>query len=671
MKLLKSTKPIQYITLVYAVLYVMFILSGDFGGAYPSLNTEGIGVYLLFVLFVVGFSISWHNKIITGIIFLLWYIGMLILEFFIVEKDGGFGIISGIPLLVLGIFFIVSGNKSKCNRTKSMKKIVFLFICSFCILSTAYSQKVLSLHPLFIEQDAVLIPEIEGSWSIPAFDMSVSFQKAGDNFYLLKYGSETNTSTFEALFVKIKDEIYLDLSGVISDSSDDEDYRNSFVTVHALHKIRMSKDTLQLYETNYSWFYNYAMEKKLPLKYEWVNKAMLLTYKTDELKSFIAEHSNELEIFNSPLSLISNHDINKVKANTITHDTEAVSSTIISQTCIPKFPLSGGWFGGDGDVSVPINPTTTLFVFSDSWVGSKTQQSRMEPGMKMVSNSVAVETCLPNGETDVKYYWNNRYAKNPEPIFKTYTKRYNYWAPGAFMVKDNLYVVLVKVAPKLGVTPGEIFSFSLLGYTLAKISNPSDKPNEWDIEYIPLPYFGNPFLEIGSHVKLDNYIYFFVNRYHKAQVLIRKQLKFIDNPEKPFEYYALNKTWKEGLDMNDMKSIVNGFRCTTVNYHPEMKQWVMICDIKFMDNKINMRTAPELTGPWSEEITIYEIPEMTPGNSSYSESNFCYSPRECIQNYDSEKHVMLLTYDINNSDFSVINANSKIYTPKVITIQLK
>ena len=121
MKLLKSTIPIQYITLVYAVLYVMFILSGDFGGAYPSLNTEGIGVYLLFVLFVVGFSISWHNKIITGIIFLLWYIGMLILELFIVEKDGGFGIISGIPLLVLGIFFIKSGNKSKRGAASNTK----------------------------------------------------------------------------------------------------------------------------------------------------------------------------------------------------------------------------------------------------------------------------------------------------------------------------------------------------------------------------------------------------------------------------------------------------------------------------------------------------------------------------------------------------------------------
>lgn len=175
---------------------------------------------------------------------------------------------------------------------------------------------------------------------------------------------------------------------------------------------------------------------------------------------------------------------------------------------------------------------------------------------------------------------------------------------------------------------------------------------------------------IRCHVLLDDYIYFFVSRYDKAQILVRKQLYIIDNPDKPFEYYALNRTWKKGFNLNDMDTIVNGFRSNTVNYHPEMKQWVMICDIKFMNNKIKMRTASELTGPWSDEISIYEIPEVTPGNPSYSKSNFCYSTRECIQNYDSEKHIMLITYDTNNSNFLEINSNLKIYSPKIIKIPL-
>lgn len=121
MKLLKATKTIQYLTLVYAILYALFLSTGDFPGAYPSLSTEGIVVYLLFVLFIIGFSISWHNKIITGIIFLLWYLGMLIFELFIVERDGGFGIISGIPLLILGLFFIKSGGKSKKETASKIK----------------------------------------------------------------------------------------------------------------------------------------------------------------------------------------------------------------------------------------------------------------------------------------------------------------------------------------------------------------------------------------------------------------------------------------------------------------------------------------------------------------------------------------------------------------------
>jgi hypothetical protein len=119
MSLLKSTQAIQYITIVYGILYALFIISGDFGGSYPSLTAEGVGVYSLFILFIIGFSISWKNKIHTGVIFLLWNIGMWIVELFLVEKGGGFGIISGIPLIVLGVMFILKGIER--NRVTPMK----------------------------------------------------------------------------------------------------------------------------------------------------------------------------------------------------------------------------------------------------------------------------------------------------------------------------------------------------------------------------------------------------------------------------------------------------------------------------------------------------------------------------------------------------------------------
>lgn len=348
---------------------------------------------------------------------------------------------------------------------------------------------------------------------------------------------------------------------------------------------------------------------------------------------------------------------------------QTIVSNSILNVCKPEFPLKDGWLGGDGDVSVPLDSNTTLFIFSDSYVARKKQNSRKDRGLRMVSNSVAVQKCLPNGKNEVTYYWNKMYSKRPKPIFKSPSKKYLYWVNDGYFADNALFVILEKIGQKENASPDDIFKFSLLGFVLAKIYNPYDDPNEWNIEYTALPNLGNPFLGLRCHVLLENYVYFFVSRHDTAQVLVRKPISSIDRPEEEFEYYALDETWKSGLDTFDMKTI-KGFRSNTVKYHPDRKEWIMILDIKFLDNKIKMRTAPNLTGPWSDEIAVYEIPEITPGNEAFHKNNFCYLSRECIQNYDPIKQEILVTYDINNSIFSEILANSKIYTPKVISIPL-
>ncbi len=552
-----------------------------------------------------------------------------------------------------------------------MKTKSLLLICFLCVISIAYSQKILSVHPLFTEQDAVLIPEIEGLWSIPDFDMTVTFQQAGDNFYLMKYGSELNPSTFEAVFVNINNEILLDLSGVLDEAIGDVDYRNTFVKGHSIYKIELDNNKLQLFETNYSWFYDYSLKIDSALRYEWVKNAMLLTSSTAELKSFLSSHLNDTRLFENSIELISHEVELKQPTKATPRDFESISKTKIVQKCLPEFPFNNGWVGGDGDVSVPINSTTTLFLFSDSYVGNENQQSRKEPGINMVSNTVGVSTCMPNGTTNMTYFWGNMHSEHPEPIFNSHTDRYIYWVQGAFMNKNTLYVVLEKVGEKLGTAPDDIFKFSLLGFSMAKINNPEDSPNEWNIEITPINEFKNPLMGLGPNVVMEDYVYFFVNRNDQAQVLVRANLANIDNNEKHFEYYSMDKTWKAGLNTHDMDTVTNGFRSISVTYHPEMKQWVMIKDIYFLDNKIKMRTSPALTGPWSEDIVIYEIPEITPGNPLYNKSNFSYMAREHPQYYDAKKHVMVLTYDINNADYSEIQSNPKIYTPKTITIQLK
>ena len=57
MKLLKTTTTIQYVTLAYAVLYVLFIFSSIWGESYTTLSAEDMIVYSLFVLFIIGIKL--------------------------------------------------------------------------------------------------------------------------------------------------------------------------------------------------------------------------------------------------------------------------------------------------------------------------------------------------------------------------------------------------------------------------------------------------------------------------------------------------------------------------------------------------------------------------------------------------------------------------------------
>jgi hypothetical protein len=99
---------------IYALLYIM-IGWDDFLSinAPNSWSVEYSALKILFVIFVIGYIISWKNELASGVIFILWFLGMCYESFFLCTSDCGAGIGMGIPLLILSIFFIVYGIRKK------------------------------------------------------------------------------------------------------------------------------------------------------------------------------------------------------------------------------------------------------------------------------------------------------------------------------------------------------------------------------------------------------------------------------------------------------------------------------------------------------------------------------------------------------------------------------
>jgi hypothetical protein len=101
-------KTLRILLAIYAILYLIFIIENFIpSGYFNPWNAENILIKAFFVFFVIGYIISWKSELTAGVIFILWFIGICYLDLVISDAKSGDGIGMGIPLLVLGILYIV------------------------------------------------------------------------------------------------------------------------------------------------------------------------------------------------------------------------------------------------------------------------------------------------------------------------------------------------------------------------------------------------------------------------------------------------------------------------------------------------------------------------------------------------------------------------------------
>jgi hypothetical protein len=105
---------------IYAILYV--ILGSEDLLSINAQNSFDIALKILFAIFVIGYVILWKNELASGVIYIIWFLGMCYANFFlcpggITGQDCGSGIAFGIPLLILSIFFIFYGIRKKKGRS--------------------------------------------------------------------------------------------------------------------------------------------------------------------------------------------------------------------------------------------------------------------------------------------------------------------------------------------------------------------------------------------------------------------------------------------------------------------------------------------------------------------------------------------------------------------------
>jgi hypothetical protein len=330
--------------------------------------------------------------------------------------------------------------------------------------------------------------------------------------------------------------------------------------------------------------------------------------------------------------------------------------------CIPTFPFAQGWWGADAAYSIPFPDGRTVWIFGDTLYGKDRFVEGNNP--RMVRNSIGVSTCDAAGKWKLDYIIRKDAAGQPQDFFQARDKTYWDWALDGFFYRDNLWVTLICVRDK----PVE----GTCGADLAKVSRLRVPPQLWKVEYFPLVPDGVQAYPSATAVVEGEYAYIFAlyEKDPRPMLLVRIPLAGLNAPKENLQYLAEDDTWKPGFDPAHAKRVMEyGSSEMSVRYHPELKRWVAVMnEPRFPSNKVIIRTAPKLTGPWTAGKVIYEIPDMQPGAPAYDRDTWCYAAKEHPEFETPGK--LLFTYVCNTLSVPKIVNNLTIYFPKTVVIPM-
>jgi hypothetical protein len=331
-----------------------------------------------------------------------------------------------------------------------------------------------------------------------------------------------------------------------------------------------------------------------------------------------------------------------------------------------KFRRTDGWVGADGAYSVPVSDNRTLWLFSDTWVGSVRDGKRA--GVVLVNNTVGVQ----DGHGDaakVSFTVKRDAAGKPQAVFVPPDGRGWFWPHAGVHLDGTLYLFLMQVE-KTG-APGA-FGFKLVAQWLGAVENPGDDPTAWKVSYSKLPFaefaagrtvsFGAAVLRAGTHV----YVYGFEEgpsrpRRVKRMVLARVPADKLADFD-AWRFYA-GGGWMG--DTKELTGLASGLAAEySVSYVPGLKKYAAVYTELGLSDRIVARFADAPEGPWSDPVLLYRCPEM-----KRDRRVFTYAAK--AHPHLSGDGELVVSYCANSFDLAPVINDATLYWPTFVRVTLK
>ena len=341
------------------------------------------------------------------------------------------------------------------------------------------------------------------------------------------------------------------------------------------------------------------------------------------------------------------------------------------------------WLGADIATSVPLNDegSAYLWQFGDTIIGRYFPNATRNM-QHMPRNSVGVlfvnkTTGVPTSTLSHSWRLDTSNAQHvgfftPPPDLDPAQNQW-YWPQVGVRIPGQANYV---IAWRIMASGSGLFPFATAGIDVIRLPDGADgsgttsDPGQWPAQ-LPTTTIGsyiNNNFTVGNAVTYnpdDGNVYLLGSIVGGYAIMSRiSSSDFVAQNWAALTFYCADGSWKPYAADNQLAKLFDNVPSeTTVTYIPSLGQWVTLCANTFISSAVTMRTAPAITGPWSDSIPVYPIPpEFT------SDGGFCYAGKMHPELSPPGADEFVFTFNCNTGGLPPLVNRSSMYIPQAIRV---
>lgn len=330
------------------------------------------------------------------------------------------------------------------------------------------------------------------------------------------------------------------------------------------------------------------------------------------------------------------------------------------------FQRTDGWIGADGAHSVELGRGRTLWLFSDTWVGSIRDGSRTDA--TIVNNTVGLMRSSAAGpRLDFSIRRNGEGA--PSAFLAPPDGRGWFWLQAGAVADGRLWLFLPQV--ERTEDPG-VFGFRSCGLWLASTADhEDDEALSWRFELARFPhaeFTAERERTFGCAALVhDGFLYAFgtedvIDTFRTRHlILARVPVKRVSDAA-AWRFFAAGE-WQ--VDFRRASRLFDQMGSEAAILHqPARGRFVLVYTENGLSERILARSAAQPWGPWSEPVELARCPEP-----ARDPKLLTYAAK--VHAAFSGDDELALSYVVNSLDFWQVAREAGLYWPRFVRVRLR